>query len=89
MLSRVVGRPLGIRFEVDAFTAAIETAVAPAAAARPALSAKPAPPPLEAPIVTNASTRPTAEQVQEFEKDALIAGLMSQFGATIVKVSQE
>jgi len=92
VLSRVVGRPLGIRFEVDATTAAIETAVATTTpAARPLPAARPAAPAaqLEAPIVVNASTRPTPEQLQEFEKDPLIAGLMSEFGATIVKVSEE
>ena len=96
VLSKIVGRTMGVRFEVDA---AGEPPAAPAAAAAtvPAGSAPPAarraspapapPPPPAVPVATG--TRPTPEQVEQFRQDPLIRALLDELGGTVLKVSDE
>ena len=93
-LTEVLGRAVGVKFEVD-LAVPIEAGNAPAEAAaprpatpaRPTPRAAPQPAPLETPSAPAApSVKLTPELIESLRGDPLIKSLMDNLGATIVKV---
>jgi DNA polymerase III subunit gamma/tau len=87
-LTSVLERPVGVRFEVD------ESAAAPAPPTAAAASPRPTRPEIAGeassmPPAAPLAFRPTPEQVAEYAKDPLVAALMQDLGAEIVRVSEE
>jgi len=90
-LTQILGKPMGVRFEVDESveeeTAPVRPAVsassAPAQAARPAAPARPAPPPEPA---GPPAIRITPELIEQMKQDPLAGSIIETFNATPVKV---
>jgi len=89
-LSRILGRAIGVKFEVDQppdSPAPLPAADAPATAQPP--PAAPAAP-AEAPSPgTSAATALTPREKEQVDSDPLIQALMAELGAAIVKVSED
>jgi hypothetical protein len=87
--SQVLGRVIGVRFEVDA--AAESGAAEPPSNMLPSPSAPTAdqPPSRPTPQAPAPPPRLTNEQRQELEKDPLIRALLTDLGATIIKLADE
>jgi len=93
--TRVLGKAIGVRFEVD------QQAAASASAAVLPREDSPQPQPAgrgDEPAAVAAAPQPAARaaparlmprQVQEFERDPLIGALVSELGATILKISED
>jgi len=87
VISRVIGRPMGLRLELDA-KAAVKAP--PVEKPAPAASAKADSTPTIAPIVQRMpEARPTPEQIAEAQKRPLVAALMKKFDASIVRIAEE
>jgi hypothetical protein len=91
-LTQILGKPMGVRFEVDE-TAEEEVAPArpvptpsPAPAARQAAPARPAPPPEPA---GPPAIRITPELIEQMKQDPLVGSIMETFNATPVKIEEE
>jgi DNA polymerase III subunit gamma/tau len=94
-MSRVLGRAIGVKFEVSGSA----PGGAPAAAVPSPAAARPAPPASQPPPRSSAApaasapppapTRLTPEQVAQFERDPLIHSLMSELGAIIVRLTDD
>ncbi len=102
-LSSITGRSLGVKFEVNeaatavaeapASAATVATAAAPAVAPgreapRPQAGRAPVREPAPPMNVPMGPARPTAEQIAEMSKEPLVAALMSELGAQIVRVNE-
>jgi DNA polymerase III gamma/tau subunit len=85
VISRVIGRAVGVKLELDAKAAVKAPAVDKPA---PAASAKVEPAPV-APVIRAPETRLTPEQIAEAQKRPLVAALMKKFDASIVRISEE
>jgi hypothetical protein len=89
-ISRVIGRAVGVKLELDAKAivraeTVVKVPVAPAAA-----SAKADPTNIvSAPLPRMPEARPTPEQMAEAQKRPLVAALMKKFDASIVRISEE
>jgi hypothetical protein len=84
-ISRLIGRAVGVKLELDAKAAvkAEPTPVAPPASRRQVEAA-------EAPQQQVAgASRPTPEQIAEAQKKPLVAALMKKFDASIVRIAEE
>lgn len=91
-LTEVLGRAVGVRFEVDA-SAEVIPAPAEAAAPRPAIPSRavsrpaPQPAPSEPPAAPPVpAVKLTPELIESLRNEPLIKSLMDNLGATIVKV---
>jgi DNA polymerase-3 subunit gamma/tau len=86
--TKILGKPMGVRFEVDPAPAAEAEAAQPSSAAssapsRAAAPARPAPPPEPA---GPPAIRITPELIEQMKQDSLAASVMDKFGATPVKI---
>jgi DNA polymerase-3 subunit gamma/tau len=80
-LSKILGKPVGVRFEVDESTAEPE----PAPPSRPSLPIPAAP--VEPPVPSGPPpVRITPELVEQLKQSPLVASVMDKFNATPVKV---
>ena len=87
-LTEVLGRTIGVKFEVDENAEAAAASPAAPPAARPA-PARPAPspaPPAEEPMPQVAAVKITPELIESLRQEPLVKALMDQMGAAIVKV---
>jgi DNA polymerase-3 subunit gamma/tau len=84
--SKILGKPMGVRFEVDD---AVESDAAPAPTAlpaRPTASARPAAPAEPAQPAGPPAIRITPELIEQIKQDPLAGSVMDKFGATPVKI---
>jgi hypothetical protein len=84
-LSKIIGKPMGVRFEVDD-TPEAEAAAPPKAAAPVARAARPAPPAEPAQPAGPPAIRITPELIEQLKQDPLAGSVMDKFGATPVKI---
>jgi hypothetical protein len=88
-LSKILGRAVGVRFEVDPDDAGEPVAAVAASAApqaRPSAPSRPQPPVEPQAPAGPPAIRITDELIEEMRKDPLVASVMDQFNATPVKV---
>jgi len=85
-ISRLIGRAVGVKLELDAKAAAKAEPVTDASPQR-AIPAR-APAPVEVPM-QQVAARPTPEQIAEAQKKPLVAALMKKFDAAIVRIAEE
>ncbi|HEY2585995.1 MAG TPA: DNA polymerase III subunit gamma/tau [Tepidisphaeraceae bacterium] len=93
-LTEVIGKPIGVRFEVDPnFTPDPAPQAAPPAFSRPAPPQRPAPRPAPQPAIEEPPSPPpppavkvTPELIETLRNEPLVKALMDNLGATIVKV---
>jgi DNA polymerase-3 subunit gamma/tau len=84
-LSKIIGKPMGVRFEVD--DSPEPEAPAPPTATPPvARPARPAPPPEPAQPAGPPAIRITPELIEQLKQDPLAGSVMDKFGATPVKI---
>jgi DNA polymerase-3 subunit gamma/tau len=91
-LSRVIGKAVGVRFDVDASAAPpppVAVAAPEPAPSRPAARSRPAPEPVMAAAPAPPPARLTPEQMAEFEADPLIKAVMQELDATMVRISDD
>jgi DNA polymerase III gamma/tau subunit len=85
-ISRLIGRAVGVKLELDA-KAAVKVEPAADQAPQRAIPTR-ATASVEAPMQQMAS-RPTPEQIAEAQKKPLVAALMKKFDASIVRIAEE
>jgi DNA polymerase-3 subunit gamma/tau len=90
-LTEVMGKPIGVRFEVDPnFVPDAPPQAATAAPSRPAPAPRPVSKPVAQPVVEEPPPVPavklTPELVETLRNEPLVKALMDNLGATIVKV---
>ena len=88
-LSRLLGRAVGVRFELDTSTESPPPSFTAAPASAPSRLPRPAAPPPEPEPAQNNGARVTPDQAAEFEKDPLIAALLSNFNATMIRIRSQ
>jgi DNA polymerase III subunit gamma/tau len=84
-LSKIIGKPMGVRFEIDDSPEA-ESAAPPKSAAPVARAARPAPPAEPPQPAGPPAVRITPELIEQLKQDPLAGSVMDKFGATPVKI---
>ncbi len=89
-ISRLIGRPVGVKLELSA--AAVAEAAPVAVVTKPLPPrAQPAAPQREVEAMPSQApaARPTPEQIREAENNPLVKALMQKFDATIVRITED
>jgi DNA polymerase-3 subunit gamma/tau len=88
ILSTILQRPIGVRFEVEGDDSPAEVLPVPADAPAAPRYAPPAPPP-GLPLAGAGPARPTPEQIEQYRQHPLVKAVMDELGGQILRVSDE